>query len=256
MKPSLFVCLRGCAIACALKKTFAQCKIFLEGTLVTNIFVFRCKYGRFLSFLVIYSHLGNASVKHLLCCILYVKRSESILTFTSFIYMLSFYSTLIAAREDVLHWGVFLNDAFRPITLSWLLDNMRWFALRFCGSSKPAVIIMTSEYIENNRMLHVIRKFAGKNSRKLFAEIDFATTVRWCTHVTSTKLYEWNFKLPCIPRRSQVISIFGRRFWETFQQRESVSRPEGFSINNNLWLRFTEWRIAFKISQANSSWTL
>jgi len=30
----LVVCLHGCAIACALKRTFAQCKIFLEGTLV------------------------------------------------------------------------------------------------------------------------------------------------------------------------------------------------------------------------------
>jgi len=40
---SLFVCLRGCAIACALKQTFALCEIFLEGTLLIRSPV--CKRG-------------------------------------------------------------------------------------------------------------------------------------------------------------------------------------------------------------------
>jgi len=31
------VCLHGCAIACALKQTFAQFKIFLEGTLAQSL---------------------------------------------------------------------------------------------------------------------------------------------------------------------------------------------------------------------------
>jgi len=37
---SLFVCLHGCAIACALyatKQTLARCRIFLEGTLFMNL---------------------------------------------------------------------------------------------------------------------------------------------------------------------------------------------------------------------------
>jgi len=39
---SLFACLHGCAVACAscaTKQTFVQCRIFLEGTLVTKPFV-------------------------------------------------------------------------------------------------------------------------------------------------------------------------------------------------------------------------
>jgi len=36
---SVVACLHGCAIACAVKQTFAQCKIFLEGALVPNIFL-------------------------------------------------------------------------------------------------------------------------------------------------------------------------------------------------------------------------
>ena len=35
---SLVVCAHGCAIVCALKQRFSQCKIFLEGTLLPNRF--------------------------------------------------------------------------------------------------------------------------------------------------------------------------------------------------------------------------
>jgi len=36
--------LHGCEIACALKQTFAQCKIFLQGTLLVTNFTNLCKH--------------------------------------------------------------------------------------------------------------------------------------------------------------------------------------------------------------------
>jgi len=39
-----FLCLHGCEIACALNQTFAQCKIFLQGTLLATNFTNFCKH--------------------------------------------------------------------------------------------------------------------------------------------------------------------------------------------------------------------
>jgi len=74
---SLFVRLHGCAIACALKQTFPQCKIFSEGTLLS-------RYSE--SNVIMKSHLDSISSRQWVVC-------------ASVILLFRFFRSLVVSRS-------------------------------------------------------------------------------------------------------------------------------------------------------------